>query len=91
MGVALIALLALATQFVVSMYHFLDFGRQVTFNDASCRLVGDMAGSEDLARGKHGVLFISQGDLHTVFALGSAAAAPGLGLSGYTGLGAWLG
>ena len=38
-----------------------------TFNDHGCHLAGmgvGLTGSEDIALGKHGVLFITSGDLH---------------------------
>lgn len=51
----------------------------VEFNDDNCELVGDdvMAGSEDMALGKGGILFITSGDLKMVFSNGSASASPG--------------
>jgi len=36
-----------------------------------------LVGSEDLALGRHGVLFITSGDLHNTFTQGAAAAKPG--------------
>ena len=51
-----------------------------TFNDQGCHLVGlgvGLIGSEDLALGKHGVLFITSGDLHETFTNGAASAKPG--------------
>ena len=51
-----------------------------TFNDQGCHIAGlgvGLTGSEDLALGKHGVLFITSGDLHTTFTQGSSSANPG--------------
>ena len=50
------------------------------FNDNGFALAGMGAGfigSEDMALGKHGVLFITSGDLHTTFTQGAASANPG--------------
>eukprot|EP00092_Neocalanus_flemingeri_P019484 GFUD01021109.1.p1 GENE.GFUD01021109.1~~GFUD01021109.1.p1 ORF type:complete len:411 (+),score=135.98 GFUD01021109.1:45-1235(+) len=51
-----------------------------TFNDQACHLAGmgvGLMGSEDLALGKHGVLFITSGDLHNTFTQGADSASPG--------------
>jgi len=51
-----------------------------TVNDQSCELAGvgaGMLGSEDMALGRHGVLFITSGDLKSCFEHGAAAAKPG--------------
>jgi len=51
-----------------------------TFNDENCVLVGQgrgMVGTEDLALGKHSVLFITSGDLWTIFQHGPAHSAHG--------------
>jgi len=51
----------------------------VEFNDDSCELVGDdvLVGSEDMALGRDGILFITSGDLGMTFQEGSASANPG--------------
>ena len=52
----------------------------VTYNDDDCTVSGlgvGMVGSEDMALGRHGVLFITSGDLLTTFTQGSAAAVAG--------------
>ena len=52
----------------------------VTYNDDDCTVSGlgvGMIGSEDMALGRHGVLFITSGDLLTTFTQGSAAADAG--------------
>ena len=59
-----------------SLFHPAD----ITINDQSCHLAGlgvGLTGSEDLALGKHGVLFITSGDLHETFTHGAASANPG--------------
>ena len=51
-----------------------------SFNDQSCSLLGQgrgLLGTEDLALARHGVLFISSGDIITGFAEGFTKAAPG--------------
>ena len=51
-----------------------------TINDQGCHIAGlgvGLTGSEDLALGKHGVLFITSGDLHTTFTQGASSANPG--------------
>ena len=48
-----------------------------TFNDQGCSLVGGdigLIGSEDLALGKHSILFITSGDLETTFEHGAQQA-----------------
>jgi hypothetical protein len=50
------------------------------FNDHECHLAGvgvAMIASEDMALGKHGVLFITRGDLFMTFTQGAASANPG--------------
>ena len=52
----------------------------VTYNDDDCTVSGlgvGMIGSEDMALGRHGVLFITSGDLLTTFTQGSAASDAG--------------
>ena len=51
-----------------------------SYNDESCQLIGQargLLGSEDLALGKHGILFISSGDIIRGFAEGFSQAAQG--------------
>ena len=51
-----------------------------SFNDESCQLMGQamgLLGTEDLALGRHGVLFISSGDIIKGFAEGFSQAAQG--------------
>ena len=50
------------------------------FNDQECHRAGvgvGMIASEDMALGKHGVLFITSGDLYMTFTQGAASANPG--------------
>lgn len=50
------------------------------FDDKDCELAGigvGLIGSEDMALGRHGVLFISSGDLGKTFKDGASAANPG--------------
>ena len=74
-----IATLGITTKFFVTTYYVLGYGKVLTYNDATCKLHGtpEMLGSEDLAIGKDGVLFVTSGDLHNVFDHGSRAAKPG--------------
>jgi len=51
-----------------------------TYNDKSCELSGlgvGLTGSEDVALGRYGVLFITSGDLHNTFGTGAESANPG--------------
>ena len=51
-----------------------------TYNDQNCQLLGQgvgMIGSEDLSLGKHGIAFVSSGDIIQGFAEKFANAAPG--------------
>jgi len=51
-----------------------------TYNDDSCELTGlgvGLLGSEDVALGRYGVLFITSGDLHNTFGTGAESANPG--------------
>jgi len=51
-----------------------------TFNDDKCSLIGSgkgLIGSEDLALGKHSILFITSGDLLQIFENGASNGAPG--------------
>jgi len=51
---------------------------KMVFNDKNCKLKGEMYGTEDMALGKHGVLFFgSSGDLSTCFTKGSRSAENG--------------
>ena len=53
-------------------------GSSQSYNDETCQLVGpDLQGSEDLALGRHGVLFIASGDMHTGLTEGFGRAPPG--------------
>lgn len=49
----------------------------ISYNDQNCTNIGSMAGSEDMAMGRGGILFISSGDLFNAFQNGSAAASSG--------------
>jgi hypothetical protein len=71
--------IALLTRHLVALYYFLGYANTLTYNDASCTLHSptDLHGSEDIAIGKEGLLFITSGDLHTVWEHGSTAAKPG--------------
>ena len=70
---------AIITRYFITMYHFLGYSKTLTYNDASCKLHSptDLHGSEDMAIGKEGLLFMTSGDLHNVFEHGSNAAKPG--------------
>jgi hypothetical protein len=67
------------------MYGVISFSElftNVSFNDGNCQMVAGtdprgVAGSEDLALGRHEVLFISSGDLRVAAEHGSASANPG--------------
>ena len=51
-----------------------------TFNDENCVLVGmnkDLKGGEDLALGKHSILFVTVGDLFSIFESGAASSTIG--------------
>ena len=72
-GVAALASLA---GFAYNTYTFLQFGVALAYSDGGCRLAAPegMAGSEDMALGRNSLLFVTQGDLHHVFAHGAGAA-----------------
>ena len=72
-------LIAITTRYFITMYHFLGYSNELTYNDASCKLLApkDLHGSEDMTIGKEGLLFMTSGDLHNVFEHGSNAAKPG--------------
>jgi len=57
-----------------------DFKDHFEFDDQRCGLAGKdigMIGSEDMALGKHGILFITSGDLENTFGFGAAEANTG--------------
>ena len=74
----LVLLLAVALKSVLRVRHLLS-SPEVRYNDEQCQLVGgdSIMGSEDMAVGRHGVLFITSGDLFNTFGRGAAAAHPG--------------
>ena len=57
-----------------------EFKDRFEMNDENCRLVGQdigMIGSEDVVLGKHGILFITSGDLRKTFDNGASEANEG--------------
>ena len=79
--VAIVAILAILLKYFYDQkMAWFSLTPGTTFHDAGCDLAGQgvgMIGSEDLALGKHGVLFLTSGDLHNTFSTGAASASPG--------------
>ena len=64
----------------LKLYKTNQFKEQFEFNDDNCELAGlgmGMIGSEDMALGKYGILFITSGDLKKTFGYGPAEANTG--------------
>ena len=84
-GKYLVLVMGLMLAFYVKIWfdrkmEFFSLPQGFTVNDQSCELAGvgaGMFGSEDMALGRHGVLFISSGDLQNCFEHGAASARAG--------------
>jgi hypothetical protein len=68
-------LVAIITEIVIRNYTLLrPHYTPEEISTADCQLIGaeELAGSEDLVRGRYGTLFISSGDLRTAFSKGNS-------------------
>ena len=78
--IVFIILIAIVSRWILNIRDFLSLPPDFEINDKTCQLAGmgvGMIGSEDTGLGKHSVVFISSGDLDTVFKEGANAANPG--------------
>ena len=75
-----VAFIGILVKKCLDTVEFISLPHGFTFNDDHCELAGvglGMIGSEDMALGKHSVLFVTSGDLKSVFEHGAASATPG--------------
>jgi len=72
-------IIGLVARYVYSMYKYMGYDMEMTYNDRSCKLKNpEMIGSEDLSLSRDGkVLFVSQGDLYNTFHHGPKRSAEG--------------
>merc|ERR1739848_598109 len=78
---AIVGLILARFGFIIKSFSSIEqFKNQFELNDDGCELAGigvGMFGSEDMALGKYGILFITSGDLNQTFGFGPARANPG--------------
>ena len=78
--VAFLGLVLARVGYVIWSFSALDIKDKFEFDDTNCELGGKgigMIGSEDMALGKYGILFITSGDLEQTFGYGATKANTG--------------
>jgi len=79
-AVVLVILAVFVANWITNLNQFMSLPAGYITNDKDCTLHGlgkNMIGSEDMALGEHGILFITSGDLWNTFKTGVVSANPG--------------